>query len=335
MWRYPLCLWANVFATCFLSAWLQWWVGAGIVAMVSIILWIHHRYLRCIRMMLQLNYVQGDVSAYLRYIAGTVRFLAETHGVKLEIDCPRHVILMDYDPNHLLQIVYNLLSTAIKFTPAGGGVAMQVELAIGYPKKLIIIISNADTGKKQASLPTIFDRIFQSRNLEKASADGISLALTKQLVVAMEGTISIKSTIKKRTSTFKVVLPISNNGKRVLHQEWPPATDHSVSGALMDDAFVQKLRDIVIEHLPDSSFGVPELCRSAAMSRPKLHRKLTALTGQNPSHFIRSMRLGYARKLLLSRKLSVQEAATETGFDDPKYFSRAFAEEFGLPPSRI
>ena len=77
------------------------------------------------------------------------------------------------------------------------------------------------------------------------------------------------------------------------------------------------------------------LSQSLALSPRQLHRKLAALTGRNASALIRSMRLAKAREWLLAGKKNVSEVAYATGFDDPKYFSRVFAKEFGVPPSKV
>ena len=87
--------------------------------------------------------------------------------------------------------------------------------------------------------------------------------------------------------------------------------------------------------MENSAFGTEELCRALAMSQPQLHRKLTALTDKNATLFIRSIRLAKARRLLLGRTMNVSEVAYAVGFEDPKYFSRIFAEVFGVPPSKI
>ena len=71
------------------------------------------------------------------------------------------------------------------------------------------------------------------------------------------------------------------------------------------------------------------------MSQPQLHRKLTALTGKNATLFIRSIRLARAKEELQAKDKTVSEVAYDVGFSDTKYFSRVFAKEFGLPPSRI
>jgi CheY-like chemotaxis protein/two-component sensor histidine kinase len=101
----------------------------------------------------------------------------------------------------------------------------------------------------------------------------------------------------------------------------------------IEDAFLQKARKAVEEHLADDSFDIHQLCRLLAMSRAQLHRKLTALTGRSASHFIRSIRLHRAKILLASTDQTVAEIAYEVGFRDPNYFTRTFMEEFGVAPS--
>ena len=102
----------------------------------------------------------------------------------------------------------------------------------------------------------------------------------------------------------------------------------------MEGAFLQKAREVILEHLSDPRFSVDSLCRSLAMSQPQLHRKLTALTGKNATLFIRSVRLAKAKELLRAGTMTVSEVAYAVGFNDPKYFSRVFAEEFGVSPSK-
>lgn len=103
----------------------------------------------------------------------------------------------------------------------------------------------------------------------------------------------------------------------------------------LEDIFLEKVNTVVQYHLSDARFTVDDLCRALAMSQPQLHRKLTALTGKNATLFIRSVRLAKAKELLLRKEKNVSEVAYEVGFDDPKYFSRVFSEEFGVVPSKI
>jgi YesN/AraC family two-component response regulator len=100
-----------------------------------------------------------------------------------------------------------------------------------------------------------------------------------------------------------------------------------------EDEFVVRVRNVVQEHLDDSEFSVMHLCRAIFLSRTQLHKKLKALTGQSASLFIRQIRLYAGMDLLKSTDLNINEIAYQVGFDDPNYFSRCFAQEFGASPS--
>ena len=101
----------------------------------------------------------------------------------------------------------------------------------------------------------------------------------------------------------------------------------------MEDAFLRKLRELVEKHLEDSNLSVDEICRLLGMSHSVIHRKLTALTGRSLTLFVRTIRLQKARTLLQDPSVSISEVAYATGFNDPKFFSRVFAEEYGQSPS--
>jgi signal transduction histidine kinase/DNA-binding response OmpR family regulator len=97
--------------------------------------------------------------------------------------------------------------------------------------------------------------------------------------------------------------------------------------------FLQKFYSLVEKELSNPDLDMNQLCRSLGMSRSQVFRKLKALTGKSASHFIRSIRLQQAKKLLATSDLTVSEIAYEVGFTSPSYFSTAFMEEFGTAPS--
>ena len=69
------------------------------------------------------------------------------------------------------------------------------------------------------------------------------------------------------------------------------------------------------------------------MSRVHLYKKLLQITGKTPIEFIRTIRLKRAAQLLRESQLYVSEIAYEVGFNNPKYFSKYFKDEFGVLPS--
>ena len=82
-------------------------------------------------------------------------------------------------------------------------------------------------------------------------------------------------------------------------------------------------------------YGVTNLYTEMNISRVQLHRKLTALTGQSASNFIRNFRLQKARTLLLETDKSASDIAYEVGFTDANYFYKVFLVEYGLTATEL
>jgi len=101
----------------------------------------------------------------------------------------------------------------------------------------------------------------------------------------------------------------------------------------LEDEFVLKITEIVLDNLDNIDFSVEMLCKNLFLSRQQVHRKLTALTGQSAQLFIRAIRLREAKKLLKSTHKSITEIAFDVGFKEVAYFSKVFSETFGHTPS--
>jgi signal transduction histidine kinase/AraC-like DNA-binding protein len=100
-----------------------------------------------------------------------------------------------------------------------------------------------------------------------------------------------------------------------------------------DEKFLQRTMQIAEAHLGDSSFGAEAFSHEIGMSRMQLHRKLTALTGQSTTDFLRNMRLKRAVKLLEGHTGNITEIAYEVGFNNLSYFAKCFREQYGLSPN--
>lgn len=467
---------------------------------------------------LKINYIRGDVLAYLRYVAESLHSLSNARNVLLRVESRSSAIDMDYDPERLMQIVHNLLSNAIKFTPSGGRVILRAdEINVKNPPYLQLTVTDTGSGILPEDLPRVFDRFYQAPNQANTSGGaGIGLSLTKELVKAMGGNIHVASTAGKG-AVFTVELPITRNAepsdaaygvsrvpgtelsiaeaigaeakqndtviphsvpgtrdtphaasenllliednpdvveylaaclegvyqldfayngragiekaletvpdiiisdvmmpekdgfevcetlkldertshipivlltaragvedriaglrhgadaylakpfhpeelqvvlsnlldlRRKLQARYAEygmrSTENGVQGASFpaqerqhtapdqEDLFLQKLRSAVEERLSQADLPVEELSRMLGMSYPVVHRKVTALTGRSLTLYVRLIRLQKARVLLADPALSISDVAYETGFNDPKFFSRVFSEEYGMSPS--
>lgn len=103
----------------------------------------------------------------------------------------------------------------------------------------------------------------------------------------------------------------------------------------LDGKFMERVTGKLEENYQNDRYGIHQLQADLGISRVQLHRKLTALTGQSASNFIRNFRLQKAKKLLLESDRKISEIAYEVGFRDSNYFSRSFIQEFGLNATRL
>lgn len=446
---------------------------------------------------LKTDMVQGDVVQYVRYIAESFHSLANYSNVMLRVETRLPELIMDFDPEKMRQILSNLISNALKYTPSGGKVTLRIgkDESAGTPA-MILEVSDTGQGISAEDLPHIFDRFYQADNTVTkagptgAGGTGIGLALIKELVNLLEGNIAVHSEPDKGAE-FTVRLPISNksktrdvyiasspdslpdtitrnprpttrnrpsiliiednpdvleylrmclqdhyaihfsyNGRSGIDMALELVPDLILSDVMMpekdgfevcdtlkndersshiplvlltakadmesriaglrrgadayltkpfhpeelsvtlekllenrrrlqeyysrfslalpanqvetantetelEDAFLHKLRSAVEARMDDASLSADDICRGVGMSRSNLYAKLSALTGLSFNIYVRRLRLHKARHLLETSEMNVSEVAFETGFNDPKYFSRVFSEEFGMPPSEV
>ncbi len=155
---------------------------------------------------LTLHYQQGDIVTFLKYIAESFHSLAENKGVQIHFLTDAERLNMDFDKMRLQQVVSNLLSNAIKFTPKGGHIYVSIDR---QNNTLVLKIKDTGIGIAEMDIPYIFDRFYQAddSHTRHGEGTGIGLALTRELVKLMEGTIVVKS-IPNEGTEFEVTLPI-------------------------------------------------------------------------------------------------------------------------------
>ena len=106
-----------------------------------------------------------------------------------------------------------------------------------------------------------------------------------------------------------------------------------ISVSSIDEEFIRELQKNIEQNLADPEFTVEELGKKLYMSRASLYRKIQALTGESPNHFIRNYRLKRAAQLLKENFGNVTEIAFEVGFSSSAYFTKCFKEQFHQLPS--
>jgi signal transduction histidine kinase len=130
--------------------------------------------------------------------------LAESKQIRLEKDLPSEQIICLLDAKRFYQIVWNLLSNGIKFTPAGGTVRTSLRVLPGGAE-----LSFADTGMGIApeDVARVFDGLWQSPDARGHGGLGLGLSITKQLVESHGGSIHAASAGAGKGATFTVTLP--------------------------------------------------------------------------------------------------------------------------------
>lgn len=102
-----------------------------------------------------------------------------------------------------------------------------------------------------------------------------------------------------------------------------------------DIDFILELKLFIEENMMNQELNVELLSEHFAVSLAQLHRKIKSLIGSTPNNLIKSIRLKKAYQLIRDNGLRVSEAAYQTGFSDPNYFTICFKKEFGENPSQI
>jgi DNA-binding response OmpR family regulator len=155
---------------------------------------------------LGLNEAEGDVFRCIRAAASAFSSHAASRNMDYQIRVPSDLLWASFDRDKMEKVIYNLLSNAFKFTEDKGQVILLAEFR---SHRLHLKVSDTGSGIAREKLSHIFDRFFQvddSYTREKTGS-GIGLALTKELVELMGGTIYVESELGKGT-IFKVVLPM-------------------------------------------------------------------------------------------------------------------------------
>jgi signal transduction histidine kinase/ligand-binding sensor domain-containing protein/DNA-binding response OmpR family regulator len=132
-------------------------------------------------------------------------------------------------------------------------------------------------------------------------------------------------------SRIKNLLEQQRSNKKSIKQITVSTTDVTLESG--DEKFIQQALSVVEKNMSDITFSVEDLSRALLLSRVGLYKKMLALTGKTPIEFIRDIRMKRATQLLVNSKMNVAEIAYEVGFNDPKYFAKAFKKQFGVLPS--
>jgi len=100
----------------------------------------------------------------------------------------------------------------------------------------------------------------------------------------------------------------------------------------MEDPFIDKVKQIILDHLDDEKFGVSQLASEIGWSRSHTFKKVKSVTGISVNQFIKETRLQEAAKLILNPNLTASEISYKVGFSSPSYFNKCFSKYYGITP---
>lgn len=158
---------------------------------------------------LQIELRPVNLSSVIDAALDAVRPAFEAKDIQFEPVMASKTCLVPGDPNRLQQIFWNLFSNAVKFTPPGGRVRVEVERA---QLQVRISVSDSGIGITPDFLPYIFDRFRQAdgSTTRVHGGLGLGLAIVKHLVQLHQGTVDVESEGANHGATFTVSLPLAS-----------------------------------------------------------------------------------------------------------------------------
>lgn len=151
------------------------------------------------------NWQHGNICAQVAMLLETYIDYAANRGVTLKYHYDK-AIEMDFVPDYVNKVMSNLVSNALKFTPNGGTISVNL-----YQRgdRLHIDVSDTGHGISSDKLAHIFEPFYTTGDMGEAKGTGIGLALTQEIISHLNGTITAESQVGKGT-TFHIVMPIQN-----------------------------------------------------------------------------------------------------------------------------
>lgn len=152
---------------------------------------------------LALDLEEVDVAELVESVAAMTRDLAEDRNLSFEVEVPTGVGIIPGDANRLKQALFNLVNNAIRFTPAGGDIALRVQ---GSDSVVEIIVSDTGIGIPQDEQILVFDRFRKGSNATASQGVGLGLSLVREVIELHGGTVELVSLLGKGT-TVRLSVP--------------------------------------------------------------------------------------------------------------------------------
>lgn len=254
---------------------------------------------------------------------------ASAKSIQLRAELPNAPLLLSGDPVRLAQVIDNLLTNAIKFTPQNGEVVVS---ARAFGAMLEVSVRDSGQGISAEFLPHVFDRFRQAdaTSSRRHGGLGLGLAIVRQLVELHGGTVRAESQGAGRGATFTVCLPLIEHAEKQPGQAsraaFAPDSLHGLSVLIVDDE--ADTRELLARVLERNRAHV-EVVESAALA-------LTSLQKQKPDILLSDIGMPDMDGYTLIREVRALEALRDlpaiaiTAFVRAEDRERALASGFQL-----
>jgi signal transduction histidine kinase/ActR/RegA family two-component response regulator len=219
---------------------------------------------------LQLQTQEIELATATQAAVAVVQPMAQAKHIKLETFIDPAAGIVRADPDRVQQVVWNLLGNAIKFTPAGGSVSINLQREDAQ-----VAIRVIDTGQGIAAdfVPHVFDRFRQAdaAPARRHGGLGLGLAITHQLVELHGGSIVVQSEGVGRGATFTVRLPLARPEDSA-RQHSPRSHEHQISSRPL-----KGLRVLLVEDEPATRDALTLVLEEAGAEVIAVHSAAAAL----------------------------------------------------------
>jgi len=177
---------------------------------------------------MELKPTRFDIREEMQAVARTVAPLIAARGHQLLVGEPPDAIPVFADRQRIRQIILNLVSNAIKFTPDGGTITMRIASDPTAPDMVAFAVQDTGIVVKEEDFPKLFEKFRQldASHTRRYEGTGLGLALTKQLVELNGGAMHV-ATVFGRGSTFTFTVPTALDASRTheMHAAIPVEAD--------------------------------------------------------------------------------------------------------------
>ena len=272
-------------------------------------------------------------------------FIREKRVVPLILDDPesvknmpfcknKHHILVVDDEDEMLKFICSELSSTFNVETSKDGKEALSKLLTG---KFDLVISDVmmpvmngielcKAVKKNININFIPVILLTAKTAEEDMLEGLETGVDAYIPKPFSTEVLIK-TISNLISNRRRVTSSMENKEKINEKI------DDVELETNDEQLMQRVYKVINENLSNPDFNVEMLAQEAGISRVHFYRRLKEITNMSPHYFIKSIRLKKAAHLLLSKKVSISDAAYATGFSNLARFSNDFKTFFGEAPT--